>query len=374
LFHLRLPGFVGNQIQHTMPFLEPLHKVMNRGDLSAAEAHSAMQLILRGEVSTPRLAAFLAALRVKGETAAELEGFARAMRAGCVRIDHGITAEPVLDVVGTGGDGHNTINVSTVAAFVAAAAGVRVAKHGNRSISSRCGSADVLESLGVRVDLSPERVAASIRELGIGVLFAPLLHPAMRHAMPARQELKARTVFNLLGPLCNPAGATVQLVGAPSAGAALLMAQALAALGLPYGFVVHGEDGLDEVSLTTTTVAFEIHAGAVTRHLLCPEDFGLARVSLESLRGGDAARNAARLRAIFGGEPGPQRDFVLANAALAIYAAHRAARLASATAAVGTDAPLSPSALSVATRLAAASIDSGAALGLLNRFIQFTTL
>jgi anthranilate phosphoribosyltransferase len=367
-----------------MPFLEPLHKVMNRGDLSAAEAHSAMQLILRGEVTTPRLAAFLAALRVKGETAAELEGFARAMRAGCVRIDHGITAEPVLDVVGTGGDLHNTINVSTFASFVAAAAGVRVAKHGNRSISSRCGSADVLEALGARVDLAPERVAACIRELGIGFLFAPLLHPAMKHAMPARQELKARTVFNLLGPLCNPAGATVQVVGAPSADMARLMAEALAALGLPYGFVVHGEDGLDEVSITTTTVAYEIHAGVVTRQFLLPEEFGFARAPLEALRGGDAAHNAGRLRAIFGGESGPQRDFVLANAALAIYAARRAAHLSaafppsasspaqSASTAIGPDSALNPSALREATRLAAIAIDSGVALDKLNRFIEFT--
>jgi len=352
-----------------MPFLEPLHKVMNRGDLSAAEAQSAMQLILRGEVSTPRLAAFLAALRVKGETAAELEGFARAMRAGCLTIDHGITTEPVLDIVGTGGDLRNTINVSTIASFVAAAAGVRVAKHGNRSISSRCGSADVLEALGARLDLSPERVAASIRELGIGFLFAPLLHPAMKHAMPARQELKARTVFNLLGPLCNPAGATVQIVGAPSPPSAILMAEALAALGLPYGFVVHGEDGLDEVSLTTTTVAYEIHAGNVALHILGPDDFGLDRASLESLRGGDAAHNAARIRALLDGEPGPQRDFVLANAALAIYAAQRAARLA---AAAEPDYPLNPDALTAATYLAAHAIDSGSARNLLRRFIEFT--
>jgi anthranilate phosphoribosyltransferase len=188
----------------------------------------------------------------------------------------------------------------------------------------------------------------------------------MKHAMPARQELKARTVFNLLGPLCNPAGATVQVVGAPSADMARLMAEALATLGLPYGFVVHGEDGLDEVSLTTTTVAYEIHAGGVTRHLLTPEDFGLARAPLEALRGGDAAHNAARLRAIFGGESGPQRDFVLANAAVAIYATRRASSR------VEPGASLSLPALGEATRLAAASIDSGAALDKLNRFIEFT--
>ncbi|MGO9239791.1 MAG: anthranilate phosphoribosyltransferase [Bryobacteraceae bacterium] len=341
-----------------MPFLEPLHKVMNRGDLSVAEAHSAMELILRGEVSTPRLAAFLAALRVKGETAAELEGFARAMRAGCLTIDHGITTEPVLDIVGTGGDGLKTINVSTLAAFIVAACGIRVAKHGNRSISSACGAADVLETLGARLDLSPERVAASIRELGIGFLFAPALHPAMKHAMPARRELKTRTIFNILGPLTNPASATVLLVGAPSAHFADLMAHALVALGLRHGLVAFGQDGLDEVSLSAPTLVFSIIDGAVSRGVLYPDDFGFVPVPLETLRGGDPAHNAARIRALLDGEPGPQRDFVLANSAVALVSAHRA---------LGRSTSLPE-----AVRLAAHAIDSGSARNLLHRFIEFT--
>ena len=234
-----------------MPFLDHLHRVMTRGDLTSAEAQDAMREVFSGEVTTPQLAAFLAALRVKGETAEEIEGFARAMRDGCLRIEHGIAGEPVLDTCGTGGDALGTINISTCAAFVVAGTGVRVAKHGNRGVSSKSGSADVLEALGVRIDASPARVAAAIREVGIGFLFAPSLHPAMKHAMPARRELKARTVFNLLGPLANPAGATVQVIGAPSDHDAQLLAGAMARLGLDCGFVVHGEDGLDEVSVTS---------------------------------------------------------------------------------------------------------------------------
>jgi anthranilate phosphoribosyltransferase len=355
-------GFELNQIQDSMPFLDPLHKVMNRGDLSAAEAQAAMQEVFRGEATTPQIAAFLAALRVKGETAEELEGFARAMRDGCVVIEHGITDEPVLDTCGTGGDGFATINVSTVAAFVASAAGVRVAKHGNRAVSSKSGSADVLEALGVRIDVPPERVAAAIREIGIGFLFAPSLHPAMKHAMPARRELRTRTVFNLLGPLANPARATVQVIGAPSAHDARLLAGALARLGLAYGFVVHGEDGLDEVSITASTVAFEVAAGIVTEHLFQPEDFGVGRSALDSLRGGDSEHNAARAHAILGGESGAQRDIVVANAALAIYAAHPTAGVRGASLAEG---------LLECARIARECIDSGAAAAKLQSFVEF---
>jgi anthranilate phosphoribosyltransferase len=346
-----------------MSFLEPLHKVMNRGDLSAAEAQAAMQDVFRGEVSTPQIAAFLAALRVKGETAEELEGFARAMRDGCVVIEHGITGEAVLDTCGTGGDVLGTINISTTAAFVVAAAGVRVAKHGNRAVSSKSGSADVLEALGVRIDVSPERVAAAIREIGIGFLFAPSLHPAMKHAMPARRELRTRTVFNLLGPLANPARATVQVIGAPSAHDARLLADALARLGLAYGFVVHGEDGLDEVSVSTATVAFEVAAGKVTAHTIHPEDFGVGRSDLDALRGGDAKHNAGRAYAILQGERGPQRDIVVANAALAIYAAHP-------TASGVRGASLAEGLLECA-RLARECIDSGAAAAKLRSFVTF---
>jgi anthranilate phosphoribosyltransferase len=345
-----------------MPFLDLLHKVMNRGDLSAAEAQAAMYEVFSGSASTPQLAAFLAALRVKGETAEELEGFARAMRDGCVRIEHGITDAPVLDTCGTGGDALGTINISTVAAFVVAGSGIHVAKHGNRAASSKSGSADVLEALGVRIDVSPERVAAAICEIGIGFLFAPALHPAMKHAMPARRELKTRTVFNLLGPLANPARATVQVIGAPSAHDARLLADALARLGLSYGFVVHGEDGLDEVSITTSTVAYEVAGGTVTAHVFEPEHFGVERSSLEALRGGDAAHNAERARAILHGEHGPQRDIVVANAALAIYAARPAAGAAGASLVAN---------LLECARIACESIDSGAAAAKLESFVAF---
>lgn len=356
-----------------MPFLDPLHKVMNRCDLSAVEAQAAMGEVFRGEATTPQLAAFLAALRVKGETEEELEGFARAMRDGCVVIEHGITDEPVLDTCGTGGDGLATINISTIAAFVVAAAGVRVAKHGNRAVSSKSGSADVLEALGVRIDMPSERVAAAIREIGIGFLFAPSLHPSMKHAMPARRELKARTVFNLLGPLANPARANVQVIGAPSVRDARLVAGALARLGLDYGFVVHGEDGLDEVTVTTTTAAFEIVSGTVNTHTFRPEDFGTERSSLDAIRGGDAKHNAGRAHAILHGEKGPQRDIVVANAALAIYAAHRAAEEAGQRPpTVIRKAPLAESLLECA-RIACECIDSGAASAKLQGLIEFTS-
>lgn len=365
-------GFEINQIQDSMTFLDLLHKVMNRGDLSAAEAQAAMREVFSGEVTTPQLAAFLAALRVKGETAEEIEGCARAMREGCLRIEHGIVDEPVLDTCGTGGDGFATINVSTIAAFVVAAAGVRVAKHGNRAVSSKSGSADVLEALGVRIDASPERVAAAIREIGIGFLFAPALHPAMKHAMPARRELRTRTVFNLLGPLANPARATVQVIGAPSAHDAQLLAAALARLGLVDGFVVHGDDGLDEVSVTTSTVAYEVAGGTVTAHVFQPEDFGVERCNLDALRGGDAAHNAERARAILQGERGPQRNIVVVNAALAIYAAHRASEAAGQRPIGGARTALAAGSFLEAARIAAESIDSGAAAAKLESFVAFT--
>ncbi len=365
-------GFEINQIQNSMPFLDPLHKVMSRGDLTAAEAQAAMREVFSGEVTTPQLAAFLAALRVKGETAEEIEGFARAMRDGCLRIEHGIVDEPVLDTCGTGGDALGTINISTCAAFLVAAAGVRVAKHGNRSVSSLSGSADVLEALGAHMDVTPQRVAAAIREIGIGFLFSPSLHPAMKHAMPARRELRTRTVFNLLGPLANPAGATVQIVGAPSSDIARLLAEALARLGLVYGFVVHGEDGLDEVTITTTTVAYEIDSGKVTSHLFQPEDFGVERSTLEAIHGGGPVHNAARVRAILQGERGPQRDIVVANAALAIYAAHRAAEAMGQEPIDGAKTALAAGSFLEAARIAAEAIDSGAAAAKLESFVAFT--
>jgi anthranilate phosphoribosyltransferase len=290
---------------------------------------------------------------MKGETVDELVGFARAMRAVAVRVDAGLNGEPLLDTCGTGGDGQSTFNISTIAAFVVAGAGVRVAKHGNRSMSSQCGSADLLESLGIVVPAPPELVARAIREVGIGFLFAPAVHTAMKHAQPVRAELKMRTVFNLLGPLTNPAGATAQLVGAPSEHAAELMAGALAQLGLARGFVVHGSDGLDEITTTGPTSVFEINGGKVQRRTFAPEDFGTERVDGAALKGGDRETNAAIARAVLGGAAGPRREIVLVNAAAALVVAGQSVDFRE------------------AMRFAAASIDSGAAFRKVDELARF---
>lgn len=337
-----------------MTLLPYLHRAASRRHLTAAEAEEAMGAILSGAASVAQIAAFLVALRMKGETAEELVGFARAMRRVASPVEVDLGGEPLLDTCGTGGDGLCTFNISTIAAFVAAGAGVRVAKHGNRSISSACGSADVLERLGVEIAQQPEQAARAIREVGIGFLFAPAYHPAMKHAQPARLELKMRTVFNLLGPLTNPAGATAQLVGASSEQAAELLAEALAALGLARGFVVHGTDGLDEITTTGPTIVFEIQPGRAERKRVSPEDFGVPAAVGEDLKGGDAGRNAEIARSVLGGAPGPRRDIVLVNAAAALVAAGKA-----------QDFPQG-------MRLAARSIDSGAALGKLERLAALT--
>lgn len=308
-----------------MSFLPFLHAVAEHRHLQTEEARAAMQAILAGEVSSVQIASFLTALRMKGETVEELVGFARAMREVAVRVDVGLAGEPLLDTCGTGGDGQGTFNISTIAAFVVAGAGVHVAKHGNRSISSQGGSADLLESLGIAVVLPPEKVAQAIREIGIGFLFAPAIHTATRHAHPVRIELKMRTVFNLLGPLTNPANATAQLVGAPSEPAAELMAGALAELGLARGFVVHGSDGLDEITTTGTTVAFEIREGRVERRMLSPEDFGVERGESSALKGLGKEGNTDIARAVLRGAAGAQRDIVLVNASAALVAAAKAA-------------------------------------------------
>ena len=313
-----------------------------------------MEVILGGHASTAQIAAFLVALRMKGETADELIGFARAMRARASRVPADLAGGPLLDTCGTGGDARGTFNISTIAAFVVAGAGVRVAKHGNRSISSRCGSADVLERLGVRVAVEADQAARAIREVGIGFLFAPAFHPATKHAHAARLELKMRTIFNLLGPLTNPAGATAQLAGAPSEEAARLIADALAALGLERGFVVHGSDGLDEITITGPTLAYEIANGQVTRRTLTPEDFGVAPAALEELQGGDPDENCEIARAILAGARGPKRDVVLVNAAAALVVAGRATSFTEGMA------------------VAAESIDSGAARRKLEELAAFS--
>ena len=317
-----------------VPFL---HRVAAGENLSAQDAEHAMSVLLEGGAGDALIAAFLVALRMKGETAAELAGFARAMRDRVVFVDAG---EDLIDTCGTGGDAAGTFNISTIAALVLAGAGARVAKHGNRSISSPGGgSADLLEALGVRIAMTPEEAARAVREIGIGFLFAPSLHPAMKHAQAVRRELKMRTVFNLLGPLANPARARAQLIGAPSREAARLMAEALAEIGTGHAFVVHGDDGLDEVSTTSPTEVYEVWTGRVEKRVWTPADFGVRTASLDDLAGGDAARNAQIAREILAGATGPARDIVLVNAAAGLLAAGLAAdvRLAMAAAARSID-------------------------------------
>lgn len=279
-----------------------------------------MRSLLAGE-STPVLtAAFLTALRMKGETVEELTGFARAMRAASTPLPIDPAVRPLLDTCGTGGGGKGTFNISTLTAIVVAGAGMRVAKHGNRSISSQCGSADLLEALGVRTHVTPEVASAAIRDAGIGFLFAPAFHSAMKHVQPVRLELKTRTAFNYLGPLSNPARAEVQVTGTWSVPAAEKIAGALARLGLERGYVVHGSDGLGELTVTGPATVFDVRAGAVTRLSLSPEDFGLPRHPFETLLGGDAARNKIIAEAVLSGEAGAPRDIVLMNSSLALVA------------------------------------------------------
>lgn len=322
--------------------------------LSQQEAYDLMRKMLSGEMTTEGIAEVLSYLRRKGETIAELVGFAQAIRDLSERVDLDQTNEPVLDTCGTGGDGANTFNVSTATAFVVAGAGQRVAKHGNRRISSQCGSADVVEALGVPVSLPAAEVAKCIQEVGIGFLYAPLLHPAIKHAQEARLLLKGRTVFNLLGPLTNPVRARVQLIGAFSVRAAEMLAQASARLGIERAFVVHGADGLDEISTTGLTTVFQVEDGRTRKGQWWPADFNLPRCSLEDLKGGDSETNAGIVRAVLDGEPGPRRDIVIANAAAALLVAEKAPDLKS------------------AVEAAAESIDSGAARRKLERLIEFT--
>jgi anthranilate phosphoribosyltransferase len=341
---------------------EALEKVVGDEDLSRVEAESAMEQILSAQANDAQIAALLTALRIKGETVDELVGFATAMRRHATPIFPGnlpVAIEALVDTCGTGGDGSGTFNVSTAAAFVVAGAGVHVAKHGNRSISSRCGSADVLEHLGVRIDLPPEFVAAAIEEVGIGFLFAPAVHAATRHAMAARRALRMRTVFNLLGPLTNPAGASAQVVGVYDAKLTELMARALGELMVKRAFVVHGADGLDEISISGVTYIAELRDGVVRSYTVTPEDFGLRRAPLEAIRGGDAAQNAKIVHKVLGRsmvyrEHGPHREIVLANAAAALVAAGRAADLLE------------------GVRLAKQSIDSGAAREKLEALVAFS--
>ena len=321
--------------------------------LTQGEAYDLMHRVLSGEMRTEEIADVLSFLRRKGETIAELVGFATAIRAAGSPIEIDQSTEPLLDTCGTGGDGTNTFNISTATAFVVAGAGVRIAKHGNRKISSRCGSADVLEELGVAMDLTAEQVGECITEVGIGFLYAPILHPAVRHSLEARLLLKGRTAFNLLGPLTNPVRARMQLIGAFSVRAAEMLAHAAARLGIERAFVVHG-DGLDEITLTGKTTVFQVQDGRVQKGHWSAGDFGEAECSLEDLAGGDPEFNAGIILDVFEGEPGPKRGIVVANAAAALLLAGQADDLKGAVA------------------IANESIDSGAALSKLKQLADYS--
>lgn len=300
-----------------------LEKLQRRQDLTADEAALAMAEIMDGRALPSQIAALLIGLAMKGERPAEIVGLARSMRERATKLSR--TYAPVFDTCGTGGDRAHTFNVSTVAALVLAACGVRVAKHGNRSVSSRCGSADLFEALGVNVAAEPAVVERCLDEAGIAFFFAPTFHPSMRHAAPTRRELGVRTAFNLLGPLTNPAGASRQVVGVPRPELTELVARSLALLGSERAWVVHGADGLDEISTTGYTKVSECRDGQVNTFYLHPGDVGIPKAQPDALRGGDAPENAAIARAVLNGEPGAARDIVLLNTAAALLVAGRVA-------------------------------------------------
>jgi anthranilate phosphoribosyltransferase len=358
-----LPQGEMTQLETIAGILEQIEK---RADLSRAQAEALMEELLGGRMEHADVVRFLLAMRAKGESVEELVGFALVMRrhatpvplagTGAAVEQKGAVVDewPLVDTCGTGGGAGGTFNVSTAAALVVAGAGVRVAKHGNRSISTRCGSADVLEALGVNLNLPPARIGKAIATIGIGFLFAPAMHTAMKHAMPARREVGGRTIFNLLGPLTNPAGAAAQLVGVPDVLLVEKLGHALAELGAKRAFVVHGLDGLDELSLSGETEIAEVRDRAVNRYRVAPEDFGVARAALAELAGGDPATNAQIIRNVMNGGRGPQRDFVCINASAALVAAGRAANFKD------------------GARIAGESIDSGEAKGKLDALIAFS--
>jgi anthranilate phosphoribosyltransferase len=302
-----------------------IEKLQRRQDLTTEEAAAAMEEIMEGRTPSSQIAALLIGLAMKGERPAEVVGFAKTMRARATRLTRDYS--PVFDTCGTGGDRAHTFNVSTIAALVIAACGVRVAKHGNRSVSSRCGSADLLEALGVKIGADPESVERCLAEAGIAFFFAPTFHPSMRHAAPTRKELGVRTAFNLLGPLTNPANASRQLVGVPRPELTELVARSLALLGSERAWVVHGADGLDEISTTGYTKVSECRDGAVNTFYLHPSDIGIPKTNPDALRGADAVRNAEIAERILAGERGAPRDIVLLNAAAALLVAGHATRL-----------------------------------------------
>ncbi len=333
-------------------FREHLNKIVQKNDLDEEEMSQMITEILTGEITDAQIGAFMAALATKGETFTELAGAAKAMRRKARRIQAAETT--VVDTCGTGGDGAQTFNISTTTAIVVAACGVTVAKHGNRSVSSRCGSADLLEVLGVNLDTGPEIVEEAVAEIGIGFLFAPLYHGAMRYAAKARKEVGLRSIFNMLGPLTNPAAANCQLLGVYASELTEMFAQALNVLGARHAFVVHGHDGLDEISVCAPTRVSELKNGLISTYDILPEQFFGKQADPEELSGGDPEANAAITRSILSGEKGPRRDVVLINASAALVAAGKADDLKK------------------GIELAADGIDSGMATEKLNRLIAFT--
>jgi anthranilate phosphoribosyltransferase len=348
----------------TSPIItEAVRALVDRRDLTRIEAAAAMEAIMSGAATNAQIAAFLTALRMKGETVEELIGFAQVMRQKAVKVrahaadvvaQTGTDREMLIDTCGTGGDASGTFNVSTATAFVVAGAGLKVAKHGNRSVSSLCGSADVAETLGINIELGPQQVAQCVDEAGIGFLYAPLLHTAMKYVMAARREMGVRTVFNMLGPLTNPAGANAQVIGVYSGALCEPLARVLAELGTLRAFVVHGADGLDEISNTGESHICEVHEGVVRASRVRPEDFGMPRAGIADLQGGDREENAQIIRQILAGEPGPRRDIVLMNAAAALVVGGKARDLKEGVA------------------LAAQSVDSGGAAGKLSALVRLS--
>ena len=343
---------------------EALQRIANdRESLTREEARAVMTEVFSGSATDAQIAALLVALHMKGETVEEIVGFAEAIRAAAEPLPlhdastvsvSGIGPSPLVDTCGTGGDATGTFNISTAAAFVVAGAGVRVAKHGNRSLSSKCGSADVMEALGIKISLPSAVLAACLEEVGIVFLFALAMHSAMKYVQPARRALRLRTIFNLLGPLTNPARASAQVVGVYSLNLVEKVAEALSMLGTHRALVVHGSDGLDEITITGPTRIAEAREGNVRTYEVTPEEFGMKRARLEDIAGGDAAANAAIIREILAGKKSPRRDVVLLNAAAALVAAGKVEHLGD------------------AVPLAVQSIDSGAAAAKLEALVKFT--
>jgi len=340
-------------LNNTIMLKKFISKVVNREDLKEEEMELAFSFIMEGKATPSQIAAFITALRMKGETAEEICGAAKAMRKKALSVN--VEKEDLLDTCGTGGDGYNTFNISTACAFVTAAAGVCVAKHGNRSVSSRCGSADLLEELGVRIDLSAELVKKCIEEVGIGFLFAPVYHPAIRFAASPRKELGIRTIFNLLGPLTNPAGAKIQLLGVYSPDLTEKIACVLLKLGVKRAMVVCGFDGMDEISICDRTRISYLYEEKIKTFEIGPEDFGIKRASPEEVKGGDSKENARIILEIFQGkEKGPKRDIVLLNSAAALFLSKKAKDIKE------------------GIKIAEKIIDSGLAMKKLNELIDFT--